>query len=100
MSWDDGFVTVPIWLLNARPSSDAVTVYTHVVKAGVLDMGTGLYVQCHVTEQALSEWSALGEQTIRQALRELETLGAIEGERLDEDTVTYTTLPQPDGGAR
>lgn len=82
-----GFVMVPYWLLNQKPTGNDVLVYANLAKFGTWNPGTGRYDECRPSIARLCRETDLSESSIRRSLKNLVKLGGIVplGTRHDED---------------
>jgi hypothetical protein len=104
MIFHQDHATIPFWLLLKVPSAsaNALMVYAHLTLRGT-PKADGTY-EYPATQETLAENCRLGVQVVGRALRELEALGAIAGERSydagQRRATVYRTLPEPTGAER
>jgi Helix-turn-helix domain len=68
---------VPGWLLARQPSGNAVLMYAALARYGRFNTHAGTYEECRPALSTLQEDTGLSESTVKRALAELVTLGAI-----------------------
>jgi hypothetical protein len=73
-----GFTMVPVWLLDLKPSGDAILIYCTLARHGTWNPGTGTYEECRPSMTTMVEMTGRSESSIRRAQTELLELGAIE----------------------
>lgn len=76
---NQGFVMIPGWLLDKRPSGNAISAYGHLARRGTFSPGDGTYEECRPSMATLAKDMGVSPDTARRALQELVTLGAIVG---------------------
>lgn len=72
-----GFVMIPGWLLDLKPSGNAMLAYCQLASFGTWNPGTGAYDECRPALGTLAERAGISESGLRRALRELMDKGAV-----------------------
>lgn len=95
MAYVSGYAMVPSWLLEAKPSGNAVLIYVTLASFGTFDTTAGVYQECRPSLAKITDRCGLSESTVKRAVSELLELGAIERTlRWGPDGVSLPTLYQ------
>lgn len=72
-----GYAMVPAWLMAQKPSRAALAVYVTLALRGTFHPGVGEYGDCHPSHSGVARAIGCDRSTVKRAIRELETLGAL-----------------------
>lgn len=81
-----GYVMLPGWLLQARPSGNAVLIYATLASFGTFNTAEGVYEECRPALASVAERAGMSLSNVKRAIGELLELGAVNRtERWAED---------------
>lgn len=81
-----GYVMLPSWLLQSKPSGNAVLIYATLASFGTFDTGAGVYEECRPALATVAERTGMSLSNVKRAIAELLELGAVtRAERFAED---------------